>query len=214
MEEHEDPVIKFQCNFTHNPELPYDVKELNAWRRVLYLLGVLGQDQNRYGGCGFGSISQRISDSQQNKTWFIITGTRTDKIEHLNPNHYSLVTEYYPDDNKVIAEGPLEPSSECMTHGTIYDLCPDIKFIFHVHSPEIWKSAKDLDLPVTNEAAEYGSPEMTKEVARLLKESDAASLGIMAMGRHEDGIISFGKTAEDAVFILIRQFVKSLQFKN
>ena len=205
--------IKYQCDFTHNPELPYDVKEINAWRRVLYLLGILGQDPNRYGGCGYGNVSQRISCSQANRTWFIITGTQTDKIEYLTPHHYSLVTEYYPEENRVVAEGPVEPSSECMTHGTIYDFCPDVKFVFHVHSPEIWKLAKELDIPLTSEIAGHGTPEMAKETGRLLKETDAAERGIIAMGRHEDGLVSFGKTAEEAVFILVRHLVKSLQYR-
>ena len=34
--------------------------QLNAWRELLALTGLVGQDPQRYGGAGFGNVSARV----------------------------------------------------------------------------------------------------------------------------------------------------------
>ena len=85
-----------------------------------------------------------------------------------------------------------------MTHGVIYDLDNALRAVLHVHSPDIWNSAASQGIPVTNASVEYGTPEMSREVERLYSQSDVRYKGIFSMGGHEDGIVAFGETVEEA----------------
>jgi len=205
-------VVKYQCRFTRRA-LRYDISELNSWRRTLYLLQLVGGgNPSRYNGVGFGNLSQRIdTDSPRHKRRFIITGTQTGELPNLARQHYTLVREHYPEQNLVVAEGTIEPSSESMTHGAIYDISGHIRFVFHVHSPDIWRCARRLAIPTTGRNVEYGTPEMAEEIGRLFRETSARKMQIISMGGHEDGIVSFGKTAEGAGKVLINYFVEALK---
>ncbi len=108
------------------------------------------------------------------------------------------MTAYNAATNQVVAEGPVRPSSESMTHGVIYDLDSQLRAVLHVHSPDIWQTAAAQGIPVTDPAVEYGTPEMSQEVERLFAESDVRHTGIFSMGGHEDGIVAFGQNVEQA----------------
>ena len=57
----EEGVIRFDLEFTAvSPVTIPALDELNAWRRILRQLGLIGQDPSRYGGYGFGNISRRL----------------------------------------------------------------------------------------------------------------------------------------------------------
>lgn len=209
---HEEGVIKFITEYTVSPALPLDdVRELNAWRHVLVLLRVLGQDPARYDGYGFGNISTRLGfvNGNPHQRPFLITGTQTGEIPDLTPEHFVVVTQCYPAQNRIVAEGPIRPSSESMTHGAIYTLDPDIRWVMHGHSPEIWHAATHLGIPTTRADVPYGTPEMSAEVARLWNEGDLARRGIFSMGGHEDGIVTFGATAHEAFQPLINALIAS-----
>lgn len=208
-----DGVIKFQLRYTPGPALPAArISELNAWRRILVLLQVVGADPARYDGFGFGNISCRLEPWQATGTRrrFVITGTQTGEIAHLTPEHYVVVEECYPAQNLTAACGPVRPSSESMTHGAVYALDSRIRWVMHGHSPHIWRAATRLDIPTTDAAVPYGTPEMSAEVARLYRESDLRSRKIFSMGGHEDGIISFGRTADEAGQVLLAALAASL----
>ena len=139
----------------------------------------------------------RDAGSQQ----FLITGTQTGELERLTAEHFSLVTAFDLDRNSVRSTGLVKPSSEAMTHAALYDLDAGIDFVYHAHAPQIWRNAAALGLPSTDPAAAYGTPEM----ARSIRETGAAHLecvrrpsGLIVMGGHEDGVISFGSTADEA----------------
>jgi len=83
---------------------------------------------------GYGNISLRAGDAGQ----FLITGTQTGHLNSTNENHYSLVTAYDLERNRVTCSGPLQASSEAMTHASIYDLDPSIVAVVHVHSKALW----------------------------------------------------------------------------
>jgi L-ribulose-5-phosphate 4-epimerase len=175
-----------------------EIQELNSWRKVLYAYKLIGQYSE---GVGYGNISQRISspNSKLNERSFIITGSQTGHLADLNPNHYTKVHKYYPEKNIVIQSiNRIDASSESMTHGTIYDCNDDIRFIFHTHSSDIWFKSKELEIPITCSNIEYGTPEMAEEVKRLFKQTNVIEKRIFSMGGHKEGIISFGKTADNA----------------
>ena len=104
-------------------------------------------------------------------------------------------------------KGKARASSESMTHGMVYDLYEDIRFVFHVHSPEIWGYRNELKIPTTDEKVEYGTPEMAGEVERIY--SEARDKNIFAMGGHEDGIVSLGKTSDEAGSIILNYLEKA-----
>ena len=197
----EEGVTKFDLRFTAGLPVPEDaITEINNWRNILWEHGLIGQDPARYGGHGFGNISQRIATEYAaiGKREFAITGTQTGHLEQLDNSHYVRVSAYNADTNQVVANGPVMPSSESMTHGVIYDLDNELRVVLHVHSPDIWKTAASENIPITRAAIEYGTPEMSREVARLFSETAVREQGIFSMGGHEDGIVAFGTSAEDA----------------
>lgn len=208
----EEGVIKFDLRFTSGPPVAMDtLTELNTWRQILREHALIGQDPARYEGYGFGNISQRdgTPDQPRGKRQFVISGTQTGHLEELDHRHYARVTAYDAATNRVVAEGPVKPSSESMTHGVIYDLDNGLRAVLHVHSPDIWNSATSQGIPVTNASVEYGTPEMSREVERLYSQSDVREKGIFSMGGHEDGIVAFGHSVEEAGNILLKALAGS-----
>ena len=212
----QEGTLKFELHVT--PARPVDLsgyRELNAWRRILFLLQLIGQDPARYEGYGFGNISQRIGpfDSPAGASpelrRFIITGTQTGGLAELGGEHYAIVNECRPDQNLILAEGPIKPSAESLTHGSVYALNDDARCVIHAHSPHIWRHARQLAILATSEAVPYGTPEMADEVRRLFAETDVASRRIFCMGGHEDGVISFGPTAEDAGAVMLAYLARA-----
>ncbi len=120
-----------------------------------------------------------------------------------------MIETYDPQTNRVTAKGPVKPSSESLTHGMIYDLDTGIHAILHVHSPHVWQQASALNIPVTDAAVAYGTPEMALEAGRLFRETDVLHKGIFSMGGHEDGIVSFGTTPGEAGSILLQALARS-----
>ena len=192
-----------------------DIKELNNWRNILHIRELIGKNSELYNGDAYGNLSQRLSDEElpQNKRSFVITGSGTSGLDYFMEKFYSIVWEYYPETNEVfIQEGRIKASSESMTHGAVYDLDNKIRYVFHVHSHKIWIASQRLGIPMTNNKAVYGTPEMAAEAERIY--SKAKRKGIFAMGGHKDGIISFGKTADDAGFVLLNYLRKAKGLLN
>ncbi|MBK8047400.1 MAG: class II aldolase/adducin family protein [Anaerolineales bacterium] len=199
-------VIKYTIQ--HTPAAPMaatELSELNAWRKILVLLKLIGQDPARYAGYGFGNISRRVApwDAAPEERHFVITGTQTGDIADLQPEDFTVVVASQSQKNTIVSEGPAYPSSESLTHGIIYDMDDSVRWVMHAHSPEIWRHAQALGIPVTDATVAYGSPEMANEVVRLFAETDVASQHIFAMGGHEDGIVTFGQTAEEAGSVML-----------
>jgi ribulose-5-phosphate 4-epimerase/fuculose-1-phosphate aldolase len=202
----QEGVIKFQLDFTPAPPLPTtDIAEINHWRTLLYQHRLIGQDPARYGGYGYGNLSIRLApfDAPPALRAFMISGSQTGELPKLGPQHYTVVSECYSAENRVVARGPIRPSSESLTHGAVYACDSAIHVVLHAHSPEIWRAAAQLNLPITTESVPYGTPAMAAEVARLFATSDVAQRHIFSMGGHEDGIVAFGATAEEAGDLLL-----------
>jgi ribulose-5-phosphate 4-epimerase/fuculose-1-phosphate aldolase len=208
----EEGVIKFALEFTAaGPVAIPGLGELNAWRRILWQLGLIGQDADRYGGYSFGNVSRRVEpyDAPANRRPFVISGSQTGHLADLSSTGFATVSEYDPSLNRLVAAGPIKPSSESMTHGAVYNANSEIHVILHVHSPTIWQYAAALGLPITAGHVRYGTPGMPREVERLFRETNLIETGIFAMGGHEDGVIAFGRTADEAGGLLIRVLARS-----
>jgi ribulose-5-phosphate 4-epimerase/fuculose-1-phosphate aldolase len=208
----EEGVIRFDLKFTAaEPVTIPGLDELNAWRRILRQLGLIGQDPGRYGGFGFGNISRRLPpyDAPVNHRPFVISGSQTGHLENLPAGGFAAVSEYDAALNRVVATGPVRPSSESLTHGYVYNTNNDIRAIFHVHSESIWRCAASLNLPATDAHVPYGTPAMAREVERLFEAADHIEAGVFVMGGHEDGVVAFGHTADEAGSVLIRALVHS-----
>lgn len=214
---HDEGVIKFQAEHEGRPldaERYGDlVCELVAWREILVMTGLIGQDPARYGGAGYGNVSVRLPPfpGERGQRAFLITGTQTAGMRRIGLEHFCIVRRYEPRQNRVASAGPILPSSEAMTHGSIYDLGPQLRYVFHVHTPVIWKQAAALRLPTTDASVPYGTPEMAFEVQRLFRETALADLRIFAMGGHEDGVISFGRTAEEAGQVMVATLARAYE---
>lgn len=210
----QEGVIKFDLVFTPAPPpSPVQVREVNAWRQMLYLMQLIGQDPARYAGYGFGNISRRLGPfgAPPEARRFLISGTQTGGLPVLGPAHYATVLSCVPAANRVVAQGPVAPSSESLTHGMLYALDDTLRVVMHVHSPHLWRHARALHLPTTRACVPYGTPEMAEEVARLFRETDVGARRIFAMAGHEDGIVAFGRRADEAGAVLQRYLARAFQ---
>ncbi len=209
----QEGVIQFQLSHLFTPPLSLgQLGELIAWRRILYQLQLIGEDPLRYAGYGFGNISQRIPQVPAiTSRPFIITGTQTGGFSELAPEQFTTVTECFPEQNRVTSTGPIKPSSEAMTHATLYEVDSELRVVMHVHSPHIWRSAAQLGLPVTTAAAGCGTTAMADAVREVMTQPLTRALGLFVMGGHEDGVVSFARTADQAGVALISVLARAYQ---
>lgn len=198
-------VTKFELDYRAAAPLALeDIATLNAWRSILWRLGMIGLDPRRYGGVGFGNVSRRYGSR------FVISGTQTGGVPRLDARHYVVVEQADPARNHVVARGPIAPSSESLTHAMVYALDVAVQYVFHVHCPEIWRRAAALGLPATARGVAYGTPAMAAEMARLYTAGPFRVQGIVVMLGHEDGVIGIGRDADDAGLRLLAVLARSL----
>lgn len=188
--------IKFKLEWQVAPVLSSpQMASLLAMRNRLHRMGLIGVYPDI--GVGYGNISVRKSGTTQ----FYISGTRTGAIAELTAKEITLVSTYDIAANAVTCRGPVEASSESLTHAAIYECDPRITAVIHVHHLAFWRDALDR-LPTSRREVPYGTPEMAAEVARLYAETDLPQARILAMGGHEEGIITFGEDLEAAWKVL------------
>ena len=173
------------------------IAELNACRRKLLELRLIGVDSN---GVGFGNLSVRDGVSRN----FHITGSATGGSPELTPTDCVRVVAYDFAKNWLRYEGAAIPSSESLTHAAIYESDPTISAVIHCHDSVLWRTLLDR-VPTTSKAIAYGTPEMAYEIISLLAVSDVRSREIFVMAGHEGGIVTFGKNLEDAFDVLMRK---------
>lgn len=190
--------IKFNCHWKKETIFQErEVTALNHWRQKLYELNLVGAYDN---GIGFGNVSQRYHKNQ-----FIISGSTTGNLAQINVTHYALVQDFDIEKNKVLCAGLTKASSESMSHAVIYQTLPDVQAVFHIHHMKMWKKYLH-QLPTTSKSAAYGTPEMAFEIQRLIKESDVCIPKIFMMAGHEEGIIAFGNTLDEAGEVILKWF--------
>ncbi|TNE56747.1 MAG: class II aldolase/adducin family protein [Alphaproteobacteria bacterium] len=201
----QEGVIKFHLDH-QDEQLPegFDVEPIVLWRRKLMECGLVGQDPSRYDGYGFGNLSMRVEEG------FLITGSQTGEVLDFLREHFAWVHAASPDENRLASIGQTSPSSESLTHAAVYEALPEANFVFHAHSPDIWRKSSELRLPQTKPVP-YGTPEMAREVVRLLMLEETRDQKIFTMAGHEDGVMSFGKTAIEAGEVLLSALWRAQQ---
>ncbi|QXP84684.1 class II aldolase/adducin family protein [Methylococcus sp. Mc7] len=202
-------VTKYRLIFTPaSPPSTDQIRELNAWRSIIRMLGLNGRDPERYGGLAYGNVSLRLPGGGIR---FLISGTQTGGRIHLTSGDYCEVHGFDLEANQLEASGPVPPSSEALTHAAVYRAQPAWRCVMHAHSPEIWRHAGRLGLPATPPEIDYGTPEMA-----LAVEAIAAGPGVplIAMLGHADGIIAYGRTVEATARILISYLAEALQLDD
>lgn len=205
-------VIKYRL--LHEPgSLPktVDIRLLNAWRSLLFKLGLIGQCPKRYHGLGYGNISQRLNPKQPA---FLISGTQTGHLPLLGPEHFAIVQTASPRENTILSNGPCQPSSEALTHAGVYLHRPECQAVIHVHCPEIWRQTMALKLPHTAADIAYGSVQMADAVACMFDAGDLDRLPLFSMLGHEDGIVAFGDSLAAAASTLLEQLAIALAIEQ
>lgn len=184
--------IKFKSNWIKTGPFDFDqFGELNSCRTRIYQAGLIGMGED---GIGYGNVSVRIPKSNQ----FIISGTQTGGIPALNRNHYTQVISYSLDKNSLTSKGPVEASSESLTHAALYELDAGINAVIHVHHFKLWEALQKQGFPATAQEVLYGTPEMAKEVKRLMEEPGVIEKQIIVMSGHESGTIVFSENIQNA----------------
>ena len=182
------------------------LRTMAGWRAVLKRLCLLGQHPDRYGGLGFGNLSAR---DRERPGEFVITASQTAGAPALTDEDLVRITHSNPARFWVDATGHQPPSSETLTHAMIYHADPAIRWVFHVHCPEIWHMAGELDLPGTAEDVPYGSPAMTEAVGELLASHETRPMVFATLG-HQDGVFACGATADEAGSALVGLLARAL----
>lgn len=172
-----------------------DFHEINSYRQKLYEAGFIGAYTN---GIGFGNLSVRY-----NKKQFIISGSATGNFKNLSKDHFALVKDFDISKNNIQCVGLTKASSESLSHAAIYNSNPEVNAVIHIHHKGMWNTYLN-DLPTTNKKAEFGTPEIAIELAKLAN----LPSGIIIMGGHPEGIISYGKTFNEALEILLKYYHK------
>jgi hypothetical protein len=200
----DDGVIKYdRSNFTQCG--PIDLVEylsLEYWRKKLFKLNLIGEYAEA--GVGFGNLSEIRDYSQFHKTphpQFVITGTQTGKYSELDGNFYTRVLDYDIEKLKINMMGPIEASSEALTHAAIYSHNKKIQAVFHIHSQKIWKGMIDDQANFTASDIPYGTVAMARATERCIGNKES---GIFCMHGHEDGVVAYGRTLEEAGEIILK----------
>lgn len=166
-------------------------RELERWRRPLYKAQLIGEYKDL--GIGYGNISVRRGYGGL----FLISGTQTGQLSTTDERHYSLVTDCDIRANIVRCSGPIQASSEAMTHAAIYALGDAIGAVVHAHSAKLWQRFLGK-LPTTDPEVAYGTPDMARELDRLYRMGGLRDAGVAVLAGHAEGLISFGTTLEEA----------------
>jgi len=193
--------IKFNVQWKKAPPLPTAIlRDIRHWRDEMHRRGLIGVYEN---GIGYGNISTRYGADGR----FIISGSATGHLPTLLPAHFTEVTGFDIEKNRVACRGPAVASSESMSHAVVYRDCPEVNGVIHIHHAALWAFLLH-QVPTTDAGAAYGSPEMAGSIVRLLRETDLRQQKIFVMEGHPEGVFSFGETlaaAAGAIFSVLKK---------
>ncbi|MCB1201770.1 MAG: class II aldolase/adducin family protein [Leptospiraceae bacterium] len=205
----DEGVIKFELVHSYkNLAVNSQFVLLNDCRNFLHSQGLIGEYPD---GIGFGNVSILADDRKS----FLITGTQTGAKPALDQFDYTNVTQVDFTSHSVYSEGPLLPSSEAVTHAMIYR-CSRAKSVIHIHSARLWQSflklaGREFEIAIVPESVPYGTVQMAENVAILLSDLQVYHGGIIVMAGHEDGILFFGDSIDEARNRL--QYWRSVYFR-
>lgn len=210
--------IQFHCDW--EPADPPAVPDgLIVWRDRLHRFGLIGVYPN---GIGFGNISARpnppapfpareggekpaLSSSPpfsgegagEGFFPFLISGTATGHLPTLGPEHFAEVHAFDFADNRLGCRGPVQASSESLSHAAVYVGDPTATAVIHIHHLGMWEQLRDR-IPTTDHAAEAGTPAMARAIQALLQRPGVKERGVFVMGGHREGLMAFGATLDEA----------------
>ena len=188
-----DGIIKYSIEHKRqNTPLFSGYEQLEALRTRLFTLGLIGEKD----GIGYGNLSMR----QEGSNSFFITATQTGRKHTLSREYYTYISDYDFSTFKVISQGTHKPSSEALSHAMIYAIDDRITTVIHIHSLALWKFMKAKNYLFTT--AEYGTAEMIEEIAGLYTNLNPMMNNAFVMKGHEEGIITFGRSVEEAELAL------------
>jgi ribulose-5-phosphate 4-epimerase/fuculose-1-phosphate aldolase len=171
---------------------------LNDARTRLYDLGLIGAYQN---GIGFGNVSIRVMGEE-----FLISGTATGAKRELSPNEYCLVRFCDIEGNSVRSFGPIQASSESMSHGAVYRVCPRAGCVIHIHSKAIFAGMLRDNFLSTPKDAACGTPEMARAISNAVGQSKENGHGQIVLAGHDEGIITWGVSIDEALALVLELY--------
>lgn len=204
----DDGVIKYdRSQFETSDPLDADeFRELEKWRDTLHKLKLIGEYLPEK--VGYGNLSERknyLNHYQTDNPQFVISGTQTGSHPQLDGNGYTRVLDFDLEKNIVKVKGPLEASSEALTHAAVYNSNSKITCVLHIHSTPIWEGMIANKYMATDEKTPYGTTQMALEVQALIGSNDN---GILVMKGHQDGVISFGPDLSSAGKLILEVYDK------
>jgi ribulose-5-phosphate 4-epimerase/fuculose-1-phosphate aldolase len=193
----QDGSLKFDCHLTTEKiVIPSELfNPLNYWREILWGKSYIGAYPD---GIGYGNISVRLPQTNQ----FYISGTATGGIPELDQIHYPLVEQCNPLMNAIWCRGLIKASAESMSHAAIYSSSSEVGAVVHIHNLQLWETLLNV-LPTTSKKIEYGTPEMAFEISKIMTLPETQNKKVFVMGGHKEGLISFGKTLEEAALVIL-----------
>lgn len=187
-----DGIIKFRLEWSIG-KAPEQIQKLVNWRNYLHKSGLIGSYPD---GVGYGNISTRLGSG------FIISGSATGGKSLATAEDFTRVTSFDIENNFVSCTGPVRASSESLTHAAVYEASDVIQAVVHGHHREIWKSMYGRAV-MTDANISYGTPQLAEAILALFKTTRLGSERFFVMGGHEDGIVSFGATLEEAAVTML-----------
>ena len=192
-------VIRFNYQMTEetSPQTIKNYEDIEFYRRLLYPSKVIGYDEKEQ--VGYGNMSKRVNNLE-----FVITASQTGHITELLTKHYVHVKSCHPTKMMIEAIGFMAPSSEALTHYSIYEARPDINHVFHCHHQGNWEYMIENDYPSIGEDIEYGTMEMANAVQELIAKDHT---GLFVMKGHHSGFVSYsldGRGASRAIKKLLK----------
>lgn len=201
----DDGVVKYSLNFVEKEiNISNEYNKIEGVRKRLISLGLIGAYDN---GIGYGNISMRYKNPQE----FVITATQTGHLKDLEEREYSLVDHIDYQTFTTKARGESKPSSECITHGAIYELDPRINAVIHIHNEKLWNFMLENGYLATNDTP-YGTPEMVEDVREIYKKIEPLKNSAFVMKGHFEGVVTFGESLEEAersLFDILRELLRS-----
>ncbi len=204
----DDGIIKYdRSNFTQcNPIDLIEYCDLEKWRKILFQKELIGEYPEA--GVGFGNLSKVSDYSIFHKSLvpqFVITGTQTGKYQDLDGRYYTRVLDYDVSNLKIKMLGPIEASSEALTHASIYTHNKNIKVVFHIHSSKIWNGMIRDNAESTCQSIPYGTSEMAQATQKCIGTKD---FGIFCMKGHVDGVVAYGRNLDEVGNLILKNFDK------
>lgn len=191
--------IKFKPNWVQSSAFAGEkLAGIISARQQLYQHKLIGAYPS---GIGYGNISIR-HPLPENPDAFLISGSATGNYPILTNQHFALVENIQIEENSLNCSGPIVASSESMSHAVVYQECPEVMAVVHIHSSTMWERLLHR-VPTTDAQAAYGTPEMARSIVQLLQETDLRKNKLFVMEGHEEGVFTFGKSLEEAVKIIL-----------